>query len=77
MDGVGKVQLDMEVDGGRIKAVAIHGDYFGAGETSTLEEALCGCAAEPEALSRVLRPLPVGRIIHGLRPEELIRILLE
>lgn len=54
IEGFGKIQVSMDVEGGIIKNFATNGDYFGDGVTQGLLDRIIGCRLEQEALERAL-----------------------
>ncbi len=77
VDGVGKIQVMMEVEKGRIKAYTTFGDYFGTGEASELEEILTNCALEKSALEEALKDVDIDYYYTNLTKKDFIDILLQ
>lgn len=77
VEGCGLVQALLELDQGRIRSCQFKGDFFGAGPSQELLEALQDCPLEREALEKVLAPVDVGACIHHLRREDLIDLLVQ
>jgi len=77
IEGVGKIQVFMEVEKGYIKAYATYGDYFGTGEASELAEILMDCALEKTALEEALKDVDISYYYNNLTKEDFIDILLQ
>lgn len=76
VEGVGKVELCLRVEGGCIDGMEVYGDFFGEGETEELAAALGGCPMEEHALLAALSRVDVQRCFHHLTAEELCQIIL-
>ena len=76
LEGVGRLELYLEVTDGRVTGLETYGDFFGEGENQELSAALRGCPLEETALLSALRGVDVERCFHHLTAEELCQILL-
>lgn len=76
IEGVGDLELRMEVKNGVIKNADVKGDYFLTGDIDTVMNALKGVSLNREALQRVL-PDNMGDIIVGLTKKEMIDLIIE
>ena len=70
----GLLKVHLNVAKGRIREIAITGDFFGNGEISELEEALAGLPLD-EQLSKRLSEMNLSYYISGISPEELSRLI--
>lgn len=73
----GLVEYNLNVDGGKIKNIAIYGDYFGEKDISELEEALVGVNHSEDAIRASLDGLDLNDYIRGLTIDEFIKALLD
>ena len=71
----GILEVFMHVADEVVADVHITGDFFGFGEISDLEQALCGTPHRREALEAVLRDLPVKKYLGAITAEELIETM--
>lgn len=77
IDGVGDIEVRIEMKGDTIKSVALLGDYFLVGELDTaILRPLCGVKRERKAVDDALPDDP-SSVILNLKKEDLIRILTE
>ena len=67
----GTVEIYATVREGILQEVKIHGDFFGNGEISDLEEALKGEALDENLDTRIAGKLDVGNYIKGMTAEQL------
>ncbi len=77
VEGCGKIQVFLDVKKGAITGFTTRGDYFGAEDTSPVEEALTGCALNEAALNAALDGLDIGSFYKNLDAEQLIGIILQ
>lgn len=71
----GTLEVHLDVQQGVIRAIRLHGDYFGVRGIRDLEELLVGCRHCKEAISGAIGHLPIGEYIHGVSVEELTNAL--
>lgn len=76
IEGVGDLELRMEVKNGVIKNADVKGDYFLTGDIDTVMNALKGISLNSEALQRAL-PDNMGDVIVGLTKQEMIDLIIE
>jgi lipoic acid synthetase/lipoate-protein ligase A len=76
VEGVGELEVRMQVKGSRIKDINLVGDYFLVGDLDALLRRLRGVRLEREALSQAL-PQHLEDIILHLRRDDLIDLLAE
>ena len=77
VEGCGRLEVRMDVEKGRVKALRFFGDFFSLEEPAELAERLTGCPLEAGALRERLAGTDVGRYFRGLDGESLLRILTE
>ena len=70
----GLVAADMDVEGGRIRAVRFSGDFFAAGDLAAFERSLAGLALD-ETLLAALRERGADAVIAGIGTEDLAALL--
>lgn len=70
----GLVTVHMEAEDGRIREIAISGDFFGNGDIRELEEGLAGVALD-EHLEERLAELDLGEYMSGITPAELAGLI--
>lgn len=76
IEGVGRLELYLRVEGGCLAGLKVFGDFFGEGETDEFSAALRGCPLEEGALRKALLRVDMERCFHHLTAEEFCRILL-
>jgi lipoate-protein ligase A len=74
--GYGIVEISYTLDGGKISAISINGDFFGKKEVSALAEMLIGARFEREELQLVLSAADVGEYISGAVFGDIVDLLL-
>lgn len=67
----GTVEIAAVVREGTLQEVEIHGDFFGNGEISELENALRGEALDEKLAERIALKINVGHYIKGMTAEDL------
>lgn len=77
VEGCGRLEVHMDVEKGRVKALRFFGDFFSLEEPAELAERLLGCPLEAGALGERLAGTDVGRYFRGLDREGLLEILME
>ncbi len=77
VEGVGSIEVFLEIAKGRITAVQFRGDYFATEEPAPLVERLLGLPLEEAALTDALMGLSAQRYFTNLTTEELIHILVQ
>ncbi len=76
IDGVGKLEFFLRVEGGRLAGLEAYGDFFGEGAADTLTAALIGCRMEEGSVLSALEGVDLQRHFHHLTAEEFCQILL-
>ena len=57
---VGKIEVYMEVENGRITEFDVAGDYFGNGNKEDLQKLLIGKQVKADAIAEAIQPCPAG-----------------
>ncbi len=65
----GVLDVRMNVDGGVLRAIRLHGDYFGIRDVGELEARLVGCRHNRAALLECLADVPLGEFMQGVDGE--------
>ena len=76
IEGVGLVEVSMEVKGETIRDAQFFGDFFENSDVSALADALKGCRCRREELLARLTAFDPGRCIRNLTAEALTDLLL-
>ncbi len=77
IEGVGEIEVRMELKDSVIKRITLLGDYFILGDVDAAIIAnLTGCQLEREALERAL-PDDLEKVVMNLRKDDLVDILLQ
>ena len=77
VEGVGTLEVHMDVEDGVIRAIRFYGDYFSTEDPARLAALLTGQRLEPGQLLPLLRDAGTDRCFVGLRPEDLVKVLAE
>lgn len=76
VEGVGKLEVHMDAEGGVISDIAFFGDYFGNGDPGELASRLVGRRLEASELAGALAGAEIGRYFARLDRKTFIEILL-
>ncbi|WP_010270591.1 lipoate--protein ligase [Paenibacillus senegalensis] len=76
-DGVGTVEVRLNIEEGKIKQAKLYGDFLGQHEISELEEALIGVPYDKEAVSGVLNEKGAPSYIGRLDTPSLLSLFFE
>lgn len=74
IEGVGDLELRMEVKNNRVQQLDLLGDFFVIGDLNSLLRCIEGCELTPEALRAAL-PADVSMVVRGMDREQLIGLL--
>ena len=77
VDGCGKIQIYMDVAGGRIRDVAFYGDYFGDGDARDLRMLMIGGRPEEDDLRIALGGVDIGRYFFKMDIDTFISIITQ
>ena len=75
LEGVGELELRMEVKGYRVRHLNLLGDFFVIGDLNRLLQRIQGCELTEAALSQAI-PDDIDMIIRGLHKQQLIDLLV-
>lgn len=75
LEGVGELELRMEVKGNRVRHLNLLGDFFVIGDLNRLLQRIQGCELTEAALSQAI-PDNIDTIIRGLHKQQLIDLLV-
>lgn len=73
----GLVEVNYEVNGGKIKKIKIYGDFFSEKDINELEEKLININLSNEELSDNLKSVNVNEYINGVSNKELIDLIVD
>ncbi|WP_186567356.1 lipoate--protein ligase [Lawsonibacter celer] len=76
IEGVGGLEIHMDLENGRLSGLCFYGDYFGNGDSSRLAARLMGQPLDAQALRPVLAAADVGQYFAGITAEQLLDALL-
>lgn len=74
-EGVGTVEVKLDVDHGEITEIKIFGDFFGLGEINDVEEQLKGVKYERDAIKEVLENVDLKKYIGDITAEEVTSLI--
>lgn len=74
-EGVGTVEVKLDVDQGEIKEIKIFGDFFGLGEITDVEKQLKGVKYEPEVIKEALEKVNLKKYIGNITAEEFTNLI--
>lgn len=79
IEGFGKIEVYLKVEKGIIKAVSMHGDFFGSSSSDLqkLCQTLIGHRLEYEELRHTLEGDALEGILYNLKKADLVNILIE
>lgn len=75
LDGIGELELRMEVKGNRVRHLNLLGDFFVIGDLNRLLQRIQGCELTEAALSQAI-PDDIDMVIRGLHKQQLIDLLI-
>lgn len=74
-EGVGKIDMRIEVNKGLIEQITIYGDFAGLQPVAELEQRLIGVRYDPDALAAVLEPVDISGYFGSLEKDAFLRLL--
>ena len=74
-EGVGRIEVRMDIRNGVMRNVAFFGDFFGAEDLTPVAQALDGLPLENAAVKGALAPLDIGSFFYRVREDELVSFL--
>ena len=75
IEGVGTVEVKLDVDQGKITNIKIFGDFFGLGEITDVEDQLRGVKYELESIKNALEQVDLNKYIGNVTPEQIAQII--
>jgi len=75
IEGVGTVEVKLDVEQGTITDIQIFGDFFGLGEISDVEDALRGVQYEFDAIRSTLSDLDLNKYIGDVSASDITEII--
>lgn len=72
---IGSIEFKLNVEKGYIKEIKVHGDFFGLGEISDVEEKLTGIQYTPEAIRQAFDQIDVKKYFGNVEEEALVSLL--
>lgn len=76
IEGVGRIDLRLDIEEGRLANVKIYGDFFGAHDVAELEAILLGAKYEEAAIRERLAGIELRRYFGALDEETFISLLM-
>ncbi len=73
----GSVEISMSVEGGKISALRIFGDFFGVDDCDKLSEKLIGCTPSHADIMCALGEVDVGEYIFGASAEDIASLICD
>ncbi len=74
-EGVGKIDMRIEVHKGLIEQLTIFGDFAGLQPVAELEQRLVGTRYDPDALAAVLEPVDISGYFGSLEKDAFLRLM--
>ena len=71
----GTIDARFQVEEGKIKDLKIYGDFFGPGDVTELEDALCGQEYTPEKMKEILQATDLNKYFVGIAKEDIIDLI--
>jgi len=68
----GKIEFDLDVDGGIIRNIKIFGDFFNTRDTEEIEDLLRGCRHDKDAVADRLKNISIGEYFTRVSAEEFV-----
>ena len=75
IEGVGTVEVKLDVDQGKIADIKMFGDFFGLGEIADVEDQLRGVKYELESIKNALEKVDLNKYIGNVTPEQIAQII--
>lgn len=73
-ENIGTIEVQLDIEKGRIREAKIYGDFFGVRDVSELEEKLRHTPYDKQAVAALLTELDVGEYFGKLDPEVLLEL---
>lgn len=68
----GHLEMNLDVEKGKIRGVKIHGDFFNTKDISEIETALLGIEHQESAIRKVLDAYPIGDYFHQMTQDDIL-----
>lgn len=75
VEGVGTVEVKLDVAQGMITAIKIYGDFFGMGEISDIENKLVGIKYDANSIQKQLEQMDLKKYIGNISAEKFTEII--
>ena len=75
IEGIGQIDIRLDVKNGRIQSAKIYGDFFGTEEVTLLEEKLIGLRYEQEEIKALLTEYDVKQFFGNVTQEQVLEIM--
>ena len=75
IEGVGTVEVKLNVENGLITDIKMFGDFFGLGEITDVEDKLRGTKYEMKSIEKALEEVDINKYIGSVTPQELAKII--
>lgn len=72
----GKVEFNIDVNKGIIKACKINGDFFGEGDIEDVSNALCGLRYNKEDITLAIDKLDISKYFYRINKEEIVDCII-
>ena len=76
VEGVGTIDISLEVEQGRIDKCRIYGDFFGKGDIQVVEQALVGVRVIDTELLAALEALDLTHYFGPIKAQDLVELIL-
>ncbi len=77
IDGFGKLEMYMDVNGGKITDISFYGDYFGNGDSEDIREKLIDVNLEESDIRSALSDVDINHYFNNLSLDQFISIIME
>lgn len=74
---VGKIEVYMEVENGRITEFDVAGDYFGNGNKEDLQKLLIGKQVKADAIAEAIQDIEIGHYFNNLEKEDFVNLMVQ
>src|SRR5690606_11357542 len=68
----GHLEINRDVEKGKIRGVKSHGDFFNTKDISEIETALLGIEHQESAIRKVLDAYPIGDYFHQMTQDDIL-----
>lgn len=71
----GTLEMNLDVEKGKIRKMKIYGDFFGQKDISEIEDRLISVDHEEQAIREVLADYPIDLYFHGMKSDDLVEAM--